>query len=297
MSATVPLQTDLDATNSIVAQHEARITALELQLAKLLAPPYDPQVLWKADMEVGNLSQWGDGSPSGGQVNNGTAVSTAVLAANEGITAHSGAWVMKQQTSGGGTRIHPAIAQIDTLVKAGTPFWLTWYDYYPAQIKFGPNDQFNFVSINGLDANLSYNPVWGWYLNGTDGTLVMVYSPNDKAPLPGPHATDTAATSLDGAGKRAYYPPAPAAPMPIGRWIRFELYTKPAADFSGAIQFYMDGAKLFDLSSIVTRYPGTGDPGVPGWEYIAFMAYGSNLTPVPAVHYVDDVTLSLGRMP
>jgi hypothetical protein len=27
------------------------------------------------------------------------------------------------------------------------------------------------------------------------------------------------------------------------------------------------------------------------------LAYGSGLTPTPAIHYVDDVTLSLGRMP
>ena len=31
--------------------------------------------------------------------------------------------------------------------------------------------------------------------------------------------------------------------------------------------------------------------------YATNNAYGSGLTPIPAHHYVDDVTISLGRMP
>jgi hypothetical protein len=41
-------------------------------------------------------------------------------------------------------------------------------------------------------------------------------------------------------------------------------------------------------------YPNVGQTGVIMW--LEQTGYGSGLSPTPALHYVDDVTLSLGRM-
>src|SRR5439155_19168457 len=79
-----------------------------------------------------------------------------------------------------------------------------------------------------------------------------------------------------------------------GSGVRFKVMIKPGADFTGALKVWMNNQVLFDLSSIKTRYVDTGQGLI---SYIEQTGYGSGLTPTPAVHYVDDVTISLGRMP
>jgi hypothetical protein len=56
----------------------------------------------------------------------------------------------------------------------------------------------------------------------------------------------------------------------------------------------MNGQTLFDLTAIKTMYPNFGQRLM---LVIEQTGYGSGLTPTPAIHYVDDVTISLGRMP
>jgi hypothetical protein len=247
-----------------------------------------PIILWSAGMEMGTLlltdspaGEWSD------KVNTGAADSTAVRAAAEGIPPHGGQWVMKQAVTGaaGGTRMarYPEITQ---RVQAGGDFWVSWYDFYPRQITYGIFDMFSFWQIAGVDASLSYNPVWTLNFDGASFCPVLIWSPNGMAPDPGPHEGE--------AGKRFY---TSSTPIPVGRWVRFDMYIKPAADFTGAFTLWMDGVKLFDLSAIKTSYPGVGNPGQPGFFYMTHNAYGSGLTPTPATHYVDDVTYSLGRMP
>lgn len=225
-------------------------------------------------METGNLGEWAVQNN-----NTGSALSSAVKTATEGVPARTTPWVMKQAVTVNGAATRMGAVSIVPQVKAGTPFWVTWWDYYPAPIKFGPADQYAILQIAGFDG-ANYNPVWAFYLNGVDGTPVIIWSPNDKAPA-GPHAGES--------GKRTYVT---QTPVPIGKWTLFELYVDPSENFLGTLQLYMDRALLFDQSSIKTRYPGTGDPGLPGYMYLEHLAYGS-----PGVHYVDDVTYSLGRMP
>jgi hypothetical protein len=129
----------------------------------------------------------------------------------------------------------------------------------------------------------TYNPIWNLVFHGSDNTLDLVYSPNDQAPNPGPHFNE--------AGKRYYYS---GVAVPVGSWVRFEVMIKSAADFTGALKVWMNNQLLFDLSSVVTRYPTWAHPLV---SYIEQTGYGSGLTPTPCIHMVDDVTISLGRMP
>jgi hypothetical protein len=68
----------------------------------------------------------------------------------------------------------------------------------------------------------------------------------------------------------------------------------PSSSFSGAVKICTNGAVLFDLTGVKTRFP---DVGVGALMYTTHNAYGCGPTPTPATHYVDDVTVSLGRMP
>jgi polysaccharide lyase-like protein len=241
---------------------------------------YDPQILWSAHMETGNLSEWNGEDPTG------SAVSTAVTAASQSITAHGGSWVMKQAVTGsvGGTRMNPYA--INGLSQAGTTFYATWWEYHPFQITFSTADQYQIWQI-ASQSTTSFSPIWGLYVDGADFTLRLIWSPDDHAPSNGPHNGET--------GKRVY---TAGTPVPLNQWVRFEAMVTPAGstatDFTGALKIWMNNAVMFDLSSIKTRFPDVA-PG--GLMYTTHNAYGSNLTPTPAYHFVDDVTYSLGRMP
>jgi hypothetical protein len=192
---------------------------------------------------------------------------------------------MKQAVTGahGGTRMF-LYEPVSSLGRAGTTIYWSWWDYFPTPITFGPYDSYMLWGIIGKDSAGSYNPLWNVIFANTGNTLNLVWSPNDLAPAQGPHAGET--------GKRYYYS---GVPFPVGQWVRFEVMITPKADFTGALKIWMNGQVLFDQSLVKTMYVDTGQ-GDPIFA-IEQTGYGSGLTPTPWVHYVDDVTLSLGRMP
>ncbi len=232
-------------------------------------------------MEIGDLSEWSE------KVNSGSADSWAVMAVNEGIAAKRGRWVMKQSVTGsyGGTRMS-RYPEIDSLTQSGTTFYVTWWEYYPVRLTAAgsPNDFMfsNFQVLSQDNCASCWSPIWGLYINPTDFTTVLVWSPNDLAPPQGPHAGES--------GKRAYYA---TQVVPVGQWVLFEAMIKPASDFTGAIKLWMNGVVLFDLANVKTRYPSVG---IGGRQWTAIDAYGSSISPTPATHYIDDVTISLGRL-
>ncbi len=237
-----------------------------------------PTIWWSADMETGDLSQWF------GADDNPIASSTAVTAASAGITAHGGSWVMKQSVTGsGGTRMN-VFPGLNSLSQAGTTFYASWWHYFPERISFGSGDQYNFWQIASRDSGGVYAPIWALYVDGSNFTPILIWMPWDGAPaLSGPHNGET--------GKQIYRLSSPA--VPIASWVFFEIMCTPSAGFTGALKIWMNGQVMFDLSLIKTRYP---DGGVGGLMYTTHNAYGSGLSPTPAVHYVDDVTYSLGRL-
>lgn len=270
----------LDSSVAAETAQAAQITALAGRISKLetpvvVTPPVVP--LWLAGMETGNLAEWS------GKTNSGSADSVAVLTQTEGIPSRGGLWVMKQSVTGpvGGTRMQ-RYPEIDTCARAGTPFYYTYWAYFPTKITFGPSDMFQPLGINSTNPQGVAVPVWGLYLNGANFTLSLGWSPNDMAPAEGPHVGET--------GKRFY---SSTVPVPVGQWVKFETYIKPAADFTGAIKVWMNGAVIFDGPAVKTMHP-INTLGMPMW--IDKDAYGSGLTPTPCVHYVDDVSVSLERM-
>jgi hypothetical protein len=264
---------DLLWRNSASGDSSLSLSATNAALAPL------PLVLWSAGMATGGLGEWSE------KVNSDSADTTVVSAANAGIPPRSSSYVMMQAVTGakGGTRMQ-RYPEVDFLARARTPFYWSWWDYFPTKITFGASDAYILGSVTGKDAQSSYNPVWGWVFNYTSFSLDLIWSPNNMAPSPGPHAGES--------GRRVY---SSSVPVPVGQWVFFEVMVTPRADFTGAIKMWMNGQLLFDQSSVKTMYPdtGQGDP-IFGIEQTG---YGSGLTPTPAIHYVDDVTISLGRMP
>jgi polysaccharide lyase-like protein/FG-GAP repeat protein len=252
---------------------------LSLSVTTPVLPPL-PLLVWSAGMETGGLGEWSD------KVNTSFADTTVVSAASAGIPPKGGSYVMMQAVTGadGGTRMQ-RYPEVGFLARSGTPFYWSWWDYFPSTITFGIFDTFILFGINSKVASASAgDPIWGLVFNNSGNTLKLVWSPNKTAPPQGPHAEES--------GRRIYDS---STPVPVGQWVFFEVMIKPAADFTGAVKIWMDGQVLFDQSLVKTMYPDVGQTGVIMW--LEQTAYGSGLTPTPAIHYVDNVTLSLGRMP
>ncbi|HET7365775.1 MAG TPA: heparin lyase I family protein [Burkholderiales bacterium] len=236
-----------------------------------------PHILWSAGMETGDLSEWSE------EVNTGDADSSAVRAATEGIPPRRGEWLLKQSVTGiaGGTRLarYPEVA---ALAQEGKAFYVSWWDYFPARISFASTDFFTTFDVLSRDADGLAQPVWGLFFQPTDFSLLLVWSPNGLAPAEGPHAGES--------GPKVYFS---TTPVPVGEWIFFEVRIKPAADFSGALKVWMNGERLFHLTDVKTRFP---DIGLGGFMWLNHAAYGSGLSPLPATHYLDDVTISRRRL-
>ena len=240
------------------------------------------QIVWLADMQTGDLCEWSE------KVNTDAADSWAVSAASEGIPSPSGNWVLKQSVTGtvGGTRMQ-RYPEINALTAAGITFYVSWWEYYPAQLTAAASpDAFmftNFQIASADDCAACYHPIWGLFINPSDFTLILGWSPDGNAPAEGPHAGES--------GKRVYYS---TRPIPVAQWALFEVMITPSSTFSGALRIWMNGELLFDQTSVKTRFP---DVGIGGAMWTAHTAYGSYINPTPATHYIDGVTLSLRRLP
>jgi len=255
----------------------------QLAVSTPAAPPAPaPQILWSAGMEAGNLSEWSE------KVNSDSADSWAVLAANEGIPPRGGKWVLKQSVTGtvGGTRMQ-RYPEINSLTSAGTTFYISWWDYYPTKFTAASSTPGSFMFMNFEIASQDncaacYYPIWALFIDPSNFTLVLGWSPSGMAPAEGPHAGES--------GKRGY---TSTVPIPVAQWVYFEVMITPSATFSGAVKIWMNGVVLFDQQNVKTRFPTVG---VGGSMWTAHTGYGSNINPTPATHYVDDVTISLGRL-
>lgn len=288
------------AANATSIQNLAAQLGLdEAQIAKLVAaalppippiiipPPYDPQIQWRTGMESGTLDGWSE------QVNTGNATSSAVQVALEGIPPRvsklfnlPSVWAMKQSctptlTSSAGTRMS-RYPEINALCKAGTPFYYSWWDFFPAALD-STAGWYNHWQIMSNDPAMLNAPIWVLSLAPTGMTPILAWSPNNLAPAEGPHAGE--------AGPRAY---SANLVVPVGQWVFFEVMVTPRGDFTGALKVWVNGTLAFDLSSIKTQFPYVSQAL---FTYVANNCYGQGLSPLPWSHYVDDVTVSLGRMP
>src|SRR2546430_2680366 len=131
------LAVQLGLDEAAIAKLVAAATPPPIVVPPVILPPYDPQVFWRAGMETGDLSAWAVQNN-----NTGSALSSAVRAIDEGIPQRTTPWVMKQAVTVNGSATRMGATSIVSLVKSGTPFWVTWWDYYPAVIRFGPADQY-----------------------------------------------------------------------------------------------------------------------------------------------------------
>jgi len=77
-------------------------------------------------------------------------------------------------------------------------------------------------------------------------------------------------------------------PVPLGRWVHFEIFFRKASDTTGRITIWQDGVQILDHANVATA-----PTDLLQWD----AGGGSNdISPAPAAVYFDDATISLARV-
>ena len=220
----------------------------------------DAGILWQALFETGDLSEWvGDGN--GGIYMDARATAPAASANNSHRGRFSG---------------------VATFVPMGLTSWSYLYRdqpsppeaYYGAWFFIPASTQINsWLSLH----HFGYHP--------TAGSA-------DTMPVWDFHVYPTAAGSL---AARLYesstiknYEQASPVPVALATWVHFEILYRKAADATGHITVWQDGAQILDVANVVTA-----PTDAVQWD----AGGGSNdLAPSPATVYLDDATISLSRV-
>jgi hypothetical protein len=217
-------------------------------------------ILWRATFEPGDLSEWlADGN--GGIYMDNLATAPAVtqdvahrgahagIAAFAPVTVTSFSYLYREQPSPP-EAYYGAWFLIPTTLQVGSWLSLHHFGYHRTA---GSADTMPLFDFNVYP--------------GSDGTLFA-------------HLFDPATVSnIDQTDP---------VPVPVGRWVHFEIFLRKAADATGRITIWQDGALILDVPNLLTAPT----------EWLQWDAGGgsNDVTPTPAAVYLDDATISTTRV-
>ena len=252
------------------------------------------KILWSADMETGDMTQWfapaktaGGGKNGGGIFNSG--FSDAVASQDY---AHSGKWsaklTIKTPGPGGhasGTRLFRWKESDDPAYFDSGLYYGCWF-YFPQQLRVtGPANRqfFNLIQFKSKRGEGPEDAAPTLYIdvhNRPNGNMYSTLYWWNQLKIEGPHRGQFG-------GKRFEQT---SADLPVGRWVHIEIFLKQGGeDFAGRITVWQDGVQILDEDQTKTRIPG----GDNQW---AVNLYSDSLSPSPATMYIDDCTISTYRI-
>jgi hypothetical protein len=241
-----------------------RVLAENLKLAGVAVQP--GSIIWSADMETGDLSQWslpdvpGGPNTGGGVFTSGIATATAARLAHMGH--HSAELsITTPNTPTSGTRLfrwkethaYPRLYYSAwyyfprRYVPDGSPSW--WNVFQWKSKHAAGNDPFFTLNVGNRASSAMY-----FYLY--DQNTKTSYGQELKA-------------------------------IPEQQWVRVEAFYVCAEDKTGHVTFWQDGVQIFDVANVQTRYPDGGCE----WS---LNNYSGSLDPRSAVIYVDDAAICTG---
>jgi hypothetical protein len=228
-------------------------------------------VVWSADHETGDLSQWYVGS-GGGEFNSGAATSSASQ-----DVAHSGRYSAK-------TTIHTPNTPVTSGVRlfrwnesrahpeARYSVWFYFPQRYTAPAWW---NMFSFKSRDGATAN---DPVWSLHAgNRPSGAMYLFLNWWEGLSIEGPGRGTF--------GGRNYSQT--VQDIPVRQWTHLEVYLRQSSAFDGQIIVWQDGVELFNVNSVRTRYPAPN--GANEWSV---NNYSEIIVPSPTTIYIDDAAIS-----
>jgi polysaccharide lyase-like protein len=246
------------------------ISGLRSKHSAASSPP-PGSVLWSADMEIGDLSQWswpdvpGGPNAGGGVFDSGTSIASVDTVS----LAHSGTHSAKLYINTmGPPEISTSGVRLFRWLEPESHSELYYSVWYCFPQRYTPNGnppwwnvlQWKSKGANVNDAFFALNVG-----NRSDGSLYLyLYNQNSK-------------TSYSQAIKN----------ISEGQWFHIEAFYKCAGDKTGHVTFWQDDAQIFDVPSVQTRYPD----GTCAWSV---NNYSDSLNPTTATIYVDDAAICAG---
>jgi len=222
-------------------------------------------VLWSATFETGSFSEWTDlgrGAEAFPESGDSIAVSRE--------HAHDGNYAAKLiiDTSIAGEQQNTLLSRVGDLPVEG--YYSAWY-YLPSAVTVGTYWViFKFrLRTNAADESTTTEFYDLDLVNRSPGQMSLVlydHSPTGhEIPLDMPHPS-----------------------VPVGTWFQIESFYRNAQDNTGRLTFWLDEHQIIDIN---------GQPMAPtSWIEWEVCSIGEDLTPSPAVLYIDDTALSVTRV-
>jgi hypothetical protein len=234
-------------------------------------------IVWKADMETGDMSQWAIGVSALSTIISDNRICTRPENGVSTEQAHSGSYSIKMTIETTETSACRNNRKPES--ESGMPLcYSAWY-YIPEKTtvgRFWNVFQFKSKVPDGSPPNLFWKIDLRSDENG-DLYAALFW----RAPVPGPHFGD------DINPRRAYYQT--KITIPTAQWMQLEACVRQSEAYDGQIAVFQDGLLLFNMTDIRTNLVG----GQMAWSV---NQYGRELTPNPNTLYIDDVVISTGRV-
>ncbi|HEX4405690.1 MAG TPA: heparin lyase I family protein [Polyangia bacterium] len=216
----------------------------------------DPDFLWWSDHETGGLDDWLRGGTSAGTT---YATGGGAISVQPGL-ARSGRYALVSTAGAAGAM---SAGQVTRHGLVDDAYYGAWF-YLPATAT--PATYWVFFSFHADDGNVA---LWDVKLGpeGASGTLelqLLSHVTGDVTPLE--HVT-----------------------VPLGRWFQVQVFLHPAADASGALRVWLDGASVFDVAGPTTNAAASALAWTVG-------TITDGLTPAPTTLYVDDAFIAKRRV-
>lgn len=236
-------------------------------------------VVWSADHETGDLSQWSKGTSKVSEQDSGSCSRPSKGVSTE--VARSGKYSMKMtidsSKEGSGCRQfrYPEIL-------SGKPYYYSAWLYFPKNWDVnGYTNIFQFKS-KPLDGSRQSDPLWVIRTgNRNNGNMYYVLSwKGGTYNLAGPQA---------GNGKQSKVYSQSLMDIPVGKWTHLEVYFRQSAQFDGQITVWQDGVQIFDVNNIRTKFSNADNR----WSV---NNYGYDISPKIIDLYVDDAVISTTRV-
>jgi hypothetical protein len=214
--------------------------------------------LWQADHNSGGLSAWSrDGC--GGQFNNGAAYTEYTRGARDG----TGGLRLRVPNMNTGESQGARVFRWCEAQEYDALYYSAWY-YFPKRIRVR-----GWWWIMEWKSEGSFNAKFGLAVsNRRNGAMFVELA----------RGTD----SGGGAWEQTI------ADLPTDQWVHLEAYYKKAADQTGRVTVWQDGAQILDLGQVQTA-----NSDDLGW---AVVNYGQNTRPADVEIYVDDAAISTWRL-
>jgi Polysaccharide lyase len=229
-------------------------------------------VLWRADHETGNLSQWTISGTHGGTYNSGDA--TTVASSN---VAHSGIYSCKMTIDTSSVESGCRQFRHEESLTGNPYYYSVWY-YIP--VYYSAVNYWNVFQFKS-ETSTKNDPFWVLDLMPRETTGAMHLLLRWKGVVGGPFVTDTSTGTK--------YFDQTIKDVPIARWFLVEAFLEQASDFTGRLTVWQDNVQLWDMVNVKTKYPG----GDQRWSV---NNYSDKINPNPTTIYIDDATVSNARI-